>query len=77
MSELDWLEDFSDCLKDMMRKRDISGRKLAREIGVSHSTISRYMDGKLIPSSVTLFNIANVLECRITDLCFIDEMITK
>lgn len=77
MSESEWLEDFSDCLKDTMRKRDISGRKLAREIGVSQSTISRYMDGKLIPSSVTLFNIANVLGCRITDLCFIDEMISK
>ena len=44
------MASIADFLRDIQRQRGISLRGLARESGVSASTLSRWRDGKQIPS---------------------------
>lgn len=44
------MENLVGYLRSLLRKREITPSRLAREVGVSHATVSRWLSGKDIPS---------------------------
>lgn len=68
MTEAEWLEIFSDNLKDMMNSAGYTQRDLSDDTGLAESTISRYMTNKQMPCIRALVNIAYVLDCSLDDL---------
>ena len=63
MNEQDFLDIFSDNLSAIMEESRISQNRLAFEIGVNRSVISRYLNKQTMPSLKNFLNICYVLEC--------------
>lgn len=70
MSEMEWLEIFSDNLVYMMREQGYSAKELADAAGLDKSTVSNYINKQRIPSMRSIINLAYVLGCDLND--FID-----
>lgn len=51
-----------------MRKKGWTQKKLANAVGITETSISRYMKGDRIPNAYILSKIAQVLECSVNDL---------
>lgn len=68
MSEVEFLDIFADNLRDLMEELGVSQNKLAKEIGISKSVVSRYLNKQIIPSLPTFINICVALDCRPDDL---------
>ena len=79
MTELEWVEEFRNNLAYFMNEAGYSKADLAEEIGVSKSTVSRYLSEDalkcLVPKATTIVNIAYALDCDIGDLIDFDERI--
>ena len=75
MSELEFVEEFSYNLKDAMKEYEITQEELAEYTGLSQSTISKYINGKLMPSLEAVCNICCVFECEIDDLVPTDDFV--
>lgn len=45
-----------------------SNKWIAKQLGVSEETVSRWINDKGMPSVVKLFNLAVLLECKVDDL---------
>ena len=63
-----WLVTFAANLRLTMEEEGISQSRLAKETGISQSTINRYCNGTIVPSVINLNNIACVLDCDIDDI---------
>lgn len=68
MSELEFIDIFADNLRSLMFEVGISQNELAREIGVSKSVISKYLNKQAMPSIKNFLNICYVLECDTREL---------
>ena len=68
MSELEFINIFSDNLRDLMIEREYNQDDLARESELTTATISRLLNKKTMPSVRALVNLSLALCCRITDL---------
>lgn len=64
----DWTEEFASRLRKKMAVRGMSQKDLAEQIGRSHTTIGRYTMGKNIPDAFTLRQIADILDCSVSEL---------
>ena len=51
-----------------MRKKGWKQKDLADAVGITKTSISRYMTGDRIPNAYILSNIAQALECSVNDL---------
>lgn len=67
-SEDDWTKEFSLRLKNIMKDRRISGDQLSNTTGISKVSISKYLNGKAIPSVYNAKLIAKALDCPMYDL---------
>lgn len=67
MDEIEMLEVFSNNLKKLMKENDIDQKKLACNIGVTQSTISRYLNGQRLPSVYMLLRLSEELCCSMDD----------
>ena len=54
-----------------MQEDEMTQEELAKAIGVSQTTISRYITGQCIPSFFTIVRISDELCCSLDD--FLDE----
>lgn len=68
MSEIEFMDIFGDNLRDLMIEVGIGQNQLAREIGVSGATISRYINKQRMPSLPAFINICIALDCDADDL---------
>lgn len=68
MTEVVWMEVFSDNLKDAMEDAGFNLRMLADESGLSISTISKYINKQQMPGVKALVNIAYALGIEVEDL---------
>lgn len=68
ISDDEWKRIFSRKLYDRMCIIHITQEQLAEEIGVSQVMVSKYMNGKAIPSCTTLRRIARALRCSTSEL---------
>lgn len=75
MTESEWLNIFGNNLLEMMREYGYTQDTLARETGLSKSTISKYINKQQIPRASALINIANVFGCNIDDLVYYGDKI--
>lgn len=56
---------FSDRLGDIMFDKDTSTAALSKAVGVSKSTIYRYLKGQRVPETEILIRIADYFHCTI------------
>ena len=68
MNEFEWLDIFGDNLRDLMAGSGMTQGDLAKELGVSESTISKYLNKRQFPGVKTLVNLAYALDCSLDDL---------
>lgn len=68
MTDLEWLNNFSNNLSALMREANMSMRELAEEADISVATISKYLNGRQAPSYRALVNLAYALDCDINEL---------
>lgn len=68
MSEKEWLEIFGDNLPSILEEYGLSQRDLADEIGISESTISKYINKKQMPSIKVIVNIVYALGIEFDEL---------
>jgi len=54
-------QDFAPRLQALLRERKVSGRRLARELGVSENTVSAWTRGRHLPNANRLQAIADEL----------------
>ena len=75
MTDLEWLNNFSNNLSALMREANMSRTELAAAADISVSTISKYLNGGQAPSYRALVNIAYALDCDINELADFGDMI--
>lgn len=68
MTEIEWLNCFSDNLCRMMYESKVTQRDLAEMTGLSESTISKYTHRQQMPGIKAILNIAYALSCNTDDL---------
>ena len=68
MSELEWLDIFSNNLLEMLDEAHMTQRELADEAGLSESTISHYINRTRMPGIRAILNIAYALDCDVNEL---------
>lgn len=52
----------AEALTELMQEKSLTKYKLAKEIGVSQSTIANYLEGKTVPQGGNLFKLATYFE---------------
>ena len=75
MTELDWLDAFGDNLVYMMKSSNLTQRELSYLTGLSESAISSYINKRKIPGIKAIINIADALECTVSELIDYGDMI--
>ena len=68
MSEIEFIDIFSDNLRELMLEHNRTQMELADEILVNRSTITRYLNKSTMPSIKALINLSIVFNCDIEDL---------
>ena len=75
MSELEWIETFAGNLTEIIKESGYSQREVADMTGIMQSTISKYMNGKMMPSVKNIVNLAYALNCDVRELCDFGDFI--
>lgn len=57
MSEMEWLQNFSEALKERLTYANMTQSELAEATGLSESTISDYVNGRIIPKATSIVKI--------------------
>lgn len=68
MSEVEWLEEFGENLKGMLKDACMTQKELADATGLSESAISNYIHGKQIPTVRAIINICYEFACNTDEL---------
>ena len=68
MSEIELIDIFADNLCGLIKENGISQNQLAREMDVSRSVISGYVNKKTLPSIKMVINLCQCLDCEFDDL---------
>lgn len=75
MTELEFMEDFSDNLIYYLQRKGWSQRELAEQSDLSQAAINRYIKCERMPTIKAIINICYALDCDIEDLILTDEKI--
>lgn len=68
MSEVEWIKIFGQNLDEMLADANMTQRELAEDTGLTEATISRYINGRRMPTVRALVNIAYSLNCSFDEL---------
>lgn len=68
MSETEFIDIFSDNLRDLMIERNYTQRSLAKEAELSESAITRFLQKKSMPTLRAVINLSLSLSCDVDDL---------
>lgn len=68
MTEIELMQKIGSNLKNMLKECIMTQKELAKYSGIDKSTISRYVNGELMPSVKNLINICDVLDCELDEL---------
>ena len=63
-----WAAEFGYKLNRAIRIARLSQEEFANKLGVSRATVSRYINGKYVPSYLVMIDMANILGCSVDDL---------
>lgn len=64
----EWRELFSNKIKELMVANNISQRRLAKKIDVSHVTLNRWLNCNRSPSAIAIVRMAEVFNCSTDEL---------
>lgn len=67
-SDDDWRMNFARKLNKRMLRYGVSQEELSMKTGISKTMLSRYMNGKALPSGANITRIAEVLHCSVNEL---------
>lgn len=74
MSEVEWINIFSGNLRSLLDETGMTQQELANKTGLSKATISKYLNGQVMPSVAALVNIYHVfnqyLNVTINDILY-------
>lgn len=70
LSDEEWNRSFKIRLQKMMDRRNIKQDELANLLNISSRTISRYINGETIPSSLMLKKISLALGCDMNEFFY-------
>lgn len=68
MTEVEFIDIFSDNLRDVMKEQGYNVSNLSEAINVSESTISRYLNKQTMPTVKNLINICMETGLDLNDL---------
>ena len=68
MTEVEWIKEFGTNLKRIMYENNITRRELSKDTGLTEVSVSRYINGLRVPSTITLLKLAYALDCDLDDL---------
>ena len=68
MTREDWMENFGENLFDILCERKIKQRELSEITGIATSTISDYINGKVMPSAEAIVKISYAIDVDYIDL---------
>ncbi len=57
------MEKFIERLKELRVDKNISKRQLAKEIGVSHTTVGRWEEGLISPTLENILSLCSFFKC--------------
>ena len=75
MTELEFMEDFSDNLIRYLKNKGWSQEELANKAGISQYAINKYIKLERMPTAKAIVNICCAFDCDIEDLILTDEEI--
>lgn len=75
LPEEDWKKEFARILKRTIHLSGMTQGEFADRIGISQSTISKYMKRQSIPSAYVLKTMARVLKLDLDYLCSFDYLL--
>lgn len=75
MTQYEWMDEFGDNLKCLLREARMSQQELADLSGLSKYTISNYIRAERMPSIKAVLKIAYALDCQLDDLIDFGEPI--
>ena len=75
LSEEDWKKEFARILKRSIHLSGMTQGEFANRVGVSQTTISKYMRRQSIPSAYILKTMARVLKLDLDYLCNFDYLL--
>jgi transcriptional regulator with XRE-family HTH domain len=61
------VNDWNERVRDAMKRRGMSNLQLATELGVSQSTVGRWLNGRSTPGVVTIHHIGSILGLELHD----------
>lgn len=70
MNEKEFAREFGMRLNKLMIGKGVTQQELALSIGVNQGTISRYLNGKKLPSFYKIYKIAECLGCSVDELTY-------
>lgn len=70
MEENYWREHFSRRIRKKLYNTATNQDMLSMRTGISETTLSKYVNGKVTPSAFNLYKIARALECSANELIF-------
>lgn len=75
MNEADWIDIFSENLREMMEEKGLGQNELARRSKLSKATVSRLLAGTAAPSFKSIINLSYALDCTTDELIDFGDMI--
>lgn len=62
------MKQFKDILKDKRLQLGLTQKQLAEKLGVFYTSIANYERGTVVPSYLTVWDLADVFDCSIDEL---------
>lgn len=75
MTEQEWIDIFGDNLRDILKEYGYTQRDLADAIGVTESTISRYINKQRMPTVPILINMSLELGIELDEFAIFGDRI--
>ena len=68
MTECEWIEIFSNNLTEIIAESGYSQNEVSKMTGIPQPVLSRYVNGRVIPSVVNIIKLSYALNCDIREL---------
>lgn len=75
MTECEWIEIFAGNLAEIIEKSGYSQNEVAKMTNIPQPVISRYVNGRVIPSVVNIIKLSYALNCDIRELIDFGDII--
>ena len=68
MTECEWIEIFSNNLTEIIAESGYSQNEVSKMTGIPQPVLSRYVNGRVIPSVLNIIKLSYALNCDVREL---------